>query len=324
MCSLRVNSIRAASVSSPSGYHSPPMTFAICAIRLKSCSTAAFRSHRSGSCIPGILRRGCSVCQATITRLSGLFKVPILLWVKVPAFCLLDRYTATVDVAGTSGQQAYLDLWNGSSDSSSSTATLGTQWQTLTTTFTTGSSAGSSQFEIRVLCGNSAAESVYFRNALLVPTTSIPTYGFQAGLESGQAQLTWKNTVDSTSPGGGESDVSSALTESSATITHGGGNAIQYGGTATGGSSTHAYLEAQQQHYTEHFEPALVLGLPDDADGFGVGSELHHRPEQHLHSNRYHLHGWTTLRGSGVTDQYSNQLNPRTNATTYNQTNGTM
>jgi hypothetical protein len=107
-----------------------------------------------------------------------------------PALAANTSYTATVDVAGTTGQQAYLDLWNGTNDATSSTATLGQQWQTLSTTFTTGSSATPVQFEVRIPSGNSAAETVYWRNASLVPTSSIPSYLFKTGLETGDPQLT--------------------------------------------------------------------------------------------------------------------------------------
>ncbi len=228
-----------------------------------------------------------------------------------PALSASISYTATVDVAGTSGQQAYLDLWNGSTDTTSSTVTLGSQWQTLTATYTSGSTTSNDQFEIRVPSGNSANETVYFRNATLVPTSSIPNYGFETGLESGQTQLTWTNTVDSTSPGGGESDVTGALTESSSTITRGGAYAIQYGGTASGGSSTHAYLEAFSNSTTLSSASRLSYWVYPMTP---LGSESGASSTTGLNSTCVAIDiiftDGTALRNLGVTDQYGNQLHP--------------
>lgn len=229
-----------------------------------------------------------------------------------PALAANTSYTATVDVAGTAGQLAYLDLWNGSTDSTSSTVTLGQQWQTLKTTFTTGSSASGTQYEIRIPSGNTAAETVYFRNASLVPTSSLPSTSWVTGLESSDPQLTWTNTVDNTPPGGGETDVTSALTESSSTITRGGGYAIQYGGTASGGSATHAYLEA--------FQPSGITLNSSSRLSYWVypmtpmGSESGAGSMTGLNSTCVAIDiiftDGTDLRDSGVTDQYGNQLHP--------------
>lgn len=150
-------------------------------------------------------------------------------------------YVATVDVAGTG--QAYLDVWNGSTDATSSTVTLSNNWQTLSVNATTGSSTNGTQFEVRVP-SSSSAQTVYFRNATLLKSGSGGTINFYTGVESGQPQLTWINTVDTTSPGGGESNVSGAILESTTTASHGGTDAIQYGGTASGGTTTYAYMEA--------------------------------------------------------------------------------
>jgi hypothetical protein len=228
-----------------------------------------------------------------------------------PALAANTSYRVTVDVAGTAGQQAYLDLWNGTSDATSSTATLGTQWQTLSTTFTTGSSASAVQYEVRVPSGNSAAETVYFRNASLVPTSSIPSYGFKSGLESGDPQLNWTNTVDSTSPGGGESNVTSALTEASSTITRGGGSAIQYAGTASGGASTHAYLQAfinstaltSSSRLSYWIYPMTPMGSESGASAMtGLNSTC-------VAIDIIFTDG-TALRNLGVKDQFANALNP--------------
>lgn len=220
-------------------------------------------------------------------------------------------YTGTVDVAGTSGQQAYMGLWNGSTQTNSSTATLGTQWQTLTATMTTGSSPTNSQFQIRIPSGNSAAETVYFRNASLVPTSSIPTYGFKSGLETGDPQLTWTNTVDSTSPGGGESNVTSALTESSSTITRGGGFAIEYGGTASGGSSTYAYLEAFSSSATVDSNSRLSYWIyPMTPQGSETGASSTTGLNSTCVALDIIFTNGTALRNLGAKDQYSNPFTP--------------
>jgi hypothetical protein len=228
-----------------------------------------------------------------------------------PAFAANTSYTATVDVAGTAGQLAYMDLWNGSNDSTSSTATLGQQWQTLSTNFTTGANPGTAQYEIRIPSGNSAAETVYFRNASLVPTSSIPGYGFKTGLENGDTQLSWSNTVDNSAPGGGESDVTSALTESSSTITRGGGYAIQYGGTASGGASTHAYLEAFNNSTTLTSNSRLSYWIyPMSPLGSESGASSMTGQNSTCVALDVIFTNGTALRNLGLTDQYSNAFTP--------------
>lgn len=229
-----------------------------------------------------------------------------------PALAANTSYTATVDVAGgTTGGQAYLDLWNGSSDATSSTVTLGQQWQTITATYTSGSSPSGDQFEIRVPSGNGANETVYFRNATLVPTSSIPNYGLKTGLETGDPQLTWTNTVDSASPGGGDSNVSGALTESSSTITRGGGYAVQYGGTASGGSSTHAYLQAFSNSTTLSSVSRLSYWVFPMTP---LGSESGASSMTALNSTCVAIDviftDGTALRNLGLKDQYGNTLTP--------------
>jgi len=229
----------------------------------------------------------------------------------VGALAANTSYTATVDVAGTSGQQAYMGLWNGSTQTNSSTATLGTQWQTLTATMTTGSSPTNSQFQIRIPSGNSAAETVYFRNASLVPTSSLPAHSWVTGLESGDPQLSWTNTVDSTSPGGGESNVTSALTESSSTITRGGGYAIQYGGTASGGASTHAYLEAFSNSTALSSSSRLSYWIyPMTPMGSESGASSMTGLDSTCVAIDIVFTDGTALRNLGVTDQYGNTLAP--------------
>jgi hypothetical protein len=114
-------------------------------------------------------------------------------------------YVASVDVAGIG--QAYLAFYNGSGGTNSSTVTLSNNWQTLTVS-ATASGSNPPRFQV-VTPSSSSAQTVYFRNASLVPEGSAPL--FTTGLESGQTQLSFTNTVDSASPGGGESNVNSAI-----------------------------------------------------------------------------------------------------------------
>ena len=218
-------------------------------------------------------------------------------------------YTGSVDVAGTGS--AYLDLWNGSTDAVSSTVPLSTSWQTVTATFTTGSSpSGAVQWEVRVP-SSSSAQTVYFRNAMLtLPPASAPR--FTTGLESGQTQLSFTNpTVDSTSPGGGETNVSGAILQASSTASHGGTYAIQYGGAASGGSATHAYMEAFTNTSTLSSTSRLSYWIyPMTPKGSESGASSMTGLDSTCVAIDIIFSDGTDLRDSGVTDQYGNPLHP--------------
>ena len=78
-----------------------------------------------------------------------------------------------------------------------------------------------------------------------MPTWSLGTVDFNTGVETGQTQLTWTNTVDTTRPGGNISNVSNAvLALPTSAMSHSGSNAIQYSGTASGGATDYAYMKA--------------------------------------------------------------------------------
>jgi hypothetical protein len=220
-----------------------------------------------------------------------------------------STYNASVDVAGTPGGQAYVAVWNGSTEIDSSTVTLAQQWQTLKVTATADSTL---QWELKVPASLASSQTVYFRNASIVPASSLGTTDFSTGLESGDTQLTWISTVDNTSPGGGESNVSSALAESSSTITRAGGYAIQYGGTASGGSSTHSYLEAfsisatitSTSRLSYWVYPMTPMGSESGASSMaGLNSTC--VALDIIFTDGTALRNFTT-----VTDQYGNLLNP--------------
>ncbi len=116
--------------------------------------------------------------------------------------------------------------------------------------------------------------------------------------------------VDMMTGGGGESNVTGAILEPSSTITHGGANAIQYGGTADGGSTTDAYMEAfnnntalsSASRLSYWIYPVTSLGSESGA-GFTM-----------LYSTCMALDiiftDGTALRNLGVKDQYGNTLAP--------------
>jgi len=217
-------------------------------------------------------------------------------------------YNASVDVAGTG--QAYVNFWDGTANHQSSIVTLSSQWQTITASGTVASS-GTPQFQIGAP-SSSGAQTTYYRNASLIKFGSGGTADFHTGLESGDPQLSAINTVDSTSPGGGESSVSSAILQASSTITHGGADAIQYGGTASGGTATHAYMEAFTSNGTTLTStsrlsywvyPMTPLGQESGASSITA-----------LNSTCVAIDitftNGTALRNLGIKDQFGNTLNP--------------
>jgi hypothetical protein len=216
-------------------------------------------------------------------------------------------YNVSVDVAGKG--QAYVNFWDGDANHTSSTVTLSTQWQTITTSGTVATT-GTPQFQIGAPASNSG-QTVYYRNASLIKSGSGGVADFHTGLETGDPHLNWTNTVDSTSPGGGESNVSSSLTASSSTITRAGSNAIQYGGTASGGSATHAYLEAFSNSTTLSSTSRLSYWIYPITP---MGSESGASSTIGLNSTCVAIDiiftDGTALRNLAVRDQYGNTLAP--------------
>jgi hypothetical protein len=215
-------------------------------------------------------------------------------------------YIASVDVAGTG--KVYVDFYDGGSDRPSSTVTLEGQWQTISTTATVNSS-GVLVFEV-VAPPSSSAQTIYFRNTSLVKAGSGGLVDFYTGLESGQTQLSWVDAVDR-SPFGGESNVSEAFLQSSSTITHGGANAIHYGGTADSGSVAYAYMKALKDttrlgltsRLSYWIYPMTPLGQESGANSMtGLNSTC-------VAVDVVFTDG-TTSRNLGLTDQFGNRLNP--------------
>ncbi len=218
-------------------------------------------------------------------------------------------YTASVDVAGTPGGQAYLSILSGGVGATSPTVTLGQQWQTLTTTFTTGSSVAPVQWGVGVPSGNGANETVYFRNASLVPSSCMGAIDFYTGLESGQPQLAGANRVDEMVMG--HDGVSRSILESSSTITRGGSYAIQYSGTANGGPIARAYMKAFSNRTRLTSTSRLSYWIYPMTP---LGSESGASTTTGLNSTCVAVDivfaDGKDLRDTNVRDQYGNQLSP--------------
>jgi GxGYxYP putative glycoside hydrolase C-terminal domain/GxGYxY sequence motif in domain of unknown function N-terminal len=217
-------------------------------------------------------------------------------------------YVGTVDLAGSGS--AYLDLWNGSSDAVSSTVALTTSWQTVSATFTTGSSpSGTAQWEVRVP-NSSSIQDVYFRNAMLtLPPANAPW--FSNGVETGQTQpLT--STVDNLTGGGGETDVTSPILLATSTASHGGTYAIQYGGDATGGAATHAYMEAFTNGSTLTATSRLSYWVyPMTSTGSEAGASTMAGNNSTCTAIDIIFTNGTALRSNAaIVDQYGNRINP--------------
>jgi len=230
-----------------------------------------------------------------------------LVWTAPPTVAASTSYKFSVDVAGSG--QVYLSAWNGSTDDDTSVVTLGSNYQTLSETITTAATFNPApQLQVRAQT-QSTPVTVYFRNVSVTPISG--TTDFSTGLESGQTQLSWSNTVDATSPGGGESGVSSAILSSTPALTRGGSYAIQYGGTASGGTSTHAYMEAFSESTTLSTTSRLSYWIYPQSN---LGSEPGASSMTGLDSTCVAIDviftDGTALRNLGITDQYGNLLNP--------------
>jgi len=225
-------------------------------------------------------------------------------WVaNYPTVTASSTYNFSVDVAGSG--QVYMDAYDGTTSHITSTVTLGSGYQTLTETGVTISSSGTPQLRVRSSTSNSPT-TIYFRNASVTPATG--TIDFHTGLESGQTALNWINTVDKSTGGGGESNLSGALAElSTSTMSHGGSRAIKYAGTANGGSTTHAYLKAFSNNTmlssTTHLSYWIFPQSPRGGEP-GASSTTTCAAIDIVFTDG------TALRNSGVTDQYGNLLNP--------------
>ncbi len=246
-------------------------------------------------------------------------------------------YNASVDLAGTPGATALLDFNNGGSDSKSSLVTLSSNWQTVNVSGTI-SGSGTPMFEVQVPT-QGANTTVYFRNASLVESGSGGTIDFYTGLESGQPQLSWTDTVDSASPGGGESGVDRAILQSSTAVTNGGSDSIHYGGTASGGSdgfqhggtqpnmerlpsaqswrqpsrpsSTHAYMKAFSNSTMLSSTSRLSYWIyPETPLGQEAGASSMTGQNSICVAVDIVFTDGTALRNLPITDQYGNMLNP--------------
>ena len=95
---------------------------------------------------------------------------------------------------------------------------------------------------------DSSAAPPSYTDGLNTPTAL--NYVWGTGLESGEYQPTWTDTVDNTSPGGLISNVGAIANASTVQLgvrnenSQSGSGELMYSGNAQGGGSTHAYLKA--------------------------------------------------------------------------------
>jgi hypothetical protein len=215
-------------------------------------------------------------------------------------------YVWSADVAGSGS--AYLGAYEGGVGlCTTSTVTLSAQYHTLSCTASTASSGTPGLFVITP--ANASAQTIYVRNASVTPP--LPT-DFTTGVETGQTQLTWTNTVDTTSPGGNESNVTSAVLQlTTSAMSHGGSNAIQYGGTASGGTANYAYMEAFSNSTVLTSTSRLSYWIFPQSP---LGTEPNASSTTGLNSTCVAIDiiftDGTTLRGSTRTDQNYNLMHP--------------
>ena len=224
----------------------------------------------------------------------------------IPTVKASTQYVFSVDVAGSG--QVFMDAYGGSTSHNTSAVTLGPNYQTLTQTITTDSNVTNAQLQVRAHT-QTGAVTAYIRNASV--TTVVPT-DFSTGVETGQTQLTWTNTVDTTAPGGNESNVSSAVLQLTTNeLSHGGSNAIQYGGTASGAATNYAYMEAFGNSTVLSSTSRLSYWIFPQSP---LGAEPNASSTKGLNSTCVAVDiiftNGTDLRDSGVTDQYGNHLHP--------------
>ena len=215
-------------------------------------------------------------------------------------------YVWSADVAGSGA--ADLLAYEGSTLCVTSSVTLTSQYQRLTCTGSTLSS-GTPGFFIQAAV-SSNPQTIYVRNASVTPV--VPT-NFTTSLETGDTALTWTNTVDTTSPGGGSSNVTGAVLQlTTSEMSHTGGNAIQYGGTAGGGATNYAYMKAFSNSTVLTSTSRLNYWIYPQSP---LGAEPNAGSTTGLNSTCVAIDiiftDGTTLRGSTRTDQYWNPANPQ-------------
>jgi hypothetical protein len=216
------------------------------------------------------------------------------------------QYVFSVDVAGSG--QVFLDAYGGSTDHNTSPVTLGTGYQTLSETIT-ADSTGNPQLEVRAHTQGSPV-TVHIRNASI--TTPVST-NFTTGVETGQTQLTWTNTVDTTSPGGNVNNVTSPVLQlTTSAMSHGGSNAIQYGGTASGAATNYAYMEAFSNSTVLSSTSRLSYWIfPQSPLGAEPGASSTTGLNSTCAAIDIVFTNGTALRSkTSVTDQYGNKMHP--------------
>ena len=147
------------------------------------------------------------------------------------------------------------------------------------------------------------------------------TTSFSTSFESGQPLPTWTNTVDTTSPGGGLSNVGGiccGLTGPEMVphneVAHTGSSALLYSGMDTSSSSSYAYLKVfdfSGQNLTVGSSTTLTYWIfPQSPAGNTPGANLTSGNNSSCVAVDLIFSNNTSLRDSGATDQHGNRAHP--------------
>jgi hypothetical protein len=262
---------------------------------------------------PGTGNAATADLSTTLYRGSPAFRLVIPArqgndqWVtNIPIVTAGFTYTFAVDVAGSG--RAYLEAFDGSRSYRSAVIALRGTYRTLSISDVSIGNGGTAQ--LRIGSSNDLSQTtIFFRNASVA--TSSATTDFYTGLEATQPALKWMHVVAS-GAGGGDTNVARANVKVGTwSISHSGANAIEYVGIATGGKTTHSYLEAFSENIV--MKPTSRLSywiLPvGTRESEGDGSSTPVASGTCVTLDMVFADG-TALRNSPVTDQSGNFMNP--------------
>lgn len=188
--------------------------------------------------------------------------------------------------------------------------TLGSNWGTWQQFSCNATADGSGELAIALQGGSSGTGAIAWDDAALQQSGAGTL--FSTGLESGQTQPTWTNTVDAASNVGG---ICCGLTGPELGVrtgehSHTGSSALLYSGMANGGSTTYAYLKAFDMSSSQ---PAIdantvldywIYPQSQSTSTYVSGNNSTCTAVDMLFSDG----SW--LRNDGVVDQNGNQLHP--------------
>jgi len=146
----------------------------------------------------------------------------------------------------------------------------------------------------------------------VAPPTPTPNPSFASGLESGDIQPTWTNTIDGGDyPAGGDSNVPAFETGTRNETAHTGSSALMYSGTATGGSRDYAYtkvFDLSGQNLVVGSTTVLAYWVYPQSSATSPVA-VNGNDSTCIALDLIFTDG-TNLRDSGVTDQAGNRVHP--------------